>query len=405
MQIEIQSFIIRFGYAVCKPKNRELIRTMNEREYKEIEEERDELEEDLKEPFDPKDIDVVIEPRSLDSIIERIKHQEIDLNTEFQRERNLWSPPVMSRLIESVLVRFPLPAFYFDASDEDKWLVVDGLQRLCTFKRFVVDCEKEYRDRPEDEPLKLVGLEFLNDYEGLTFDKLPHNMQRRLKESQITAHLIKPGTPVDVKYSIFYRINTGGLFLTAQEIRHALNQKGHAAGYLKEVSLMDAFKEIVNVSPRRMQDKELILRHLAFRLHPYDTYKPSMKSFLNTAMKELNDLSMERLEELKKDFIFSLRASRELFGEHVFSKSLLKPTSKPTLNRGLFEVLTVLLAEMSKEERERLLSHREKFLKDFRTLLEDRRFDTYITSSTTGGPQVRERFTKIKKLMSKYTRK
>lgn len=378
---------------------------MNERDYKEIEEEKENLEEDLKEPFDPKDIDVVIEPKSLDSIIARIKHQEIDLNTEFQREGNLWSPPVMSRLIESVLVRFPLPAFYFDASDEDNWLVIDGLQRLCTFKRFIVDCEEKYRDRPEDEPLKLVGLEFLTDFEGLTFDKLPHNMQRRLKESQITAYLIKPGTPEEVKYSIFYRINTGGLLLTAQEIRHALNQKGHAAGYLKEVSRMDAFKGIVNVSPRRMQDRELILRHLAFRLHPYGTYTPSMKSFLNYAMIELNDLSIDRLKDLKNDFITSLEASKKLFGEHVFSKSLLKPTSKPTLNRGLFEVLTVLLAEMSKEEKEKLFAHREEFLSDFKTLLGDRAFDTAITSATTGGPRVKERFTKVKELLFKYTRK
>jgi hypothetical protein len=377
---------------------------MTESDYKEIEGE-EELEEEIKDPFNPKDIDVVIEPRSLDSIIERIKHQEIDLNTEFQREGNLWPPPVMSRLIESVLVRFPLPAFYFDASNEDSWLVVDGLQRLCTFKRFIVDCEEKYRDRPEDEPLKLVGLEFLKDYEGLTFDKLPRNMQRRLKESQITAHLIKPGTPEEVKYSIFYRINTGGLFLTAQEIRHALNRKGYASVYLKEVSRMNAFKEIVNISPRRMQDRELILRHLAFRLHPYETYKPSMKGFLNNAMKELNNLSKDRLEALKNDFITSLGASQELFGEHVFSKSLLKPASKPTLNRGLFEVLTVLLAEMPKEEKERLLSHKEEFLKDFRELLEDRAFDTAITPATTGSHRVRERFDKIKELISQYTRK
>ena len=378
---------------------------MNEHEFKEIEEEREVLEEDLKEPFDPKDIDVVIEPRSLDSIIERIKHQEIDLNTEFQREGNLWPAPVMSRLIESVLVRFPLPAFYFDASNEDNWLVVDGLQRLCTFKQFIVDCEEEYRDRPEDKPLKLVGLEFLIDYEGLTFDKLPRNMQRRLKESQLTTYLIKPGTPEDVKYSIFYRINTGGLLLTAQEIRHALNRNGYAAGYLKEVSRMDEFKEIVNVSPRRMQDRELILRHLAFRLHSYEAYKPPMKSFLNKAMKELNKLSIDRLKDLKDDFIASLVASKALFGEHVFSKSLLKPTSKPILNRGLFEVLTVLLAEMSKEEKEKLFAHKEEFLNKFRALLGDRAFDTAITSATTGGLRVRERFTKIKELLSKYTRK
>ena len=379
-----------------------IVKNMSQGEYKEIDEEKDEIEDDLKEPFDPKDIDTVIEQRSLDSIIARIKHKEIDLNPEFQREGNLWSPPVMSRLIESVLVRFPLPAFYFDASDDDRWLVVDGLQRLYTFKRFVVDCEEKYRDKPGDKPLELKGLEFLRDYEGLTFDKLPHRMQRRLKESQITAYFIKPGTPKEVKYSIFYRINTGGLILNAQEIRNALNQDGLAASYLKEVAGLHLFKDIVNVSPRRMQDRELILRHLAFRLHHYNTYKPSMKGFLNEAMKELNELSREELDQFKDEFISSLETSRQLFGQHAFSKTLIAPKSNPTLNRGLFEVFTVLTAEMSKKERDKLISHKEKFLEEFKVLLEDRTFDRYITSSTTGRTPVQERFEKVKKLIYEF---
>jgi hypothetical protein len=376
-------------------------RNMKEHEYKAIEIEDEDILEDLKEPFDPKAIDIVIEQRSLDSIIERIKHNEIDLNTEFQRGVDLWSPPVMSRLIESVLVRFPLPAFYFDASDDERWLVVDGLQRLCTFKRFVVDCEEKYRD----QPLKLVGLEFLKDYEGMTFDQLPHNMQRRLRESQLTLYFIKPGTPKEVKYSIFYRINTGGLILNAQEIRSTLNQDGHARDYLKEISGLTLFKQIVNISPRRMQDRELILRYLAFRLHPYETYIPSMRSFLNWAMKELNDLHKEKLEQLKNEFISSLETSYKLFGQYVFSKTLITPKVKPTLNRGLFEVLTVLTAEIPGEKREKLLSYKKEFLEDFKTLLKDRTFDRYITSSTTGSTPVKERFREVKKLITRYIEK
>lgn len=378
---------------------------MKEQEYKEIDKEEEDIEEDLKEPFDPKKIDTVIEQRSLDSIIERIKHDEIDLNPEFQRQGNLWSPPVMSRLIESVLVRFPLPAFYFDASDDNRWLVVDGLQRLCTFKRFVVDCEEKYRDQPGDQPLILKGLEFLKDYEGMTFDQLPHNMQRRLREAQMTAYFIKPGTPKEVKYSIFYRINTGGLILNAQEIRNALNQDGHAPAYLKKISELPLFKEVVNVSPRRMQDRELILRHLAFRLHPYETYKPSMRSFLNDAMKELNDLPRETFEQLKNEFISSLKTSFQMFDKHVFSKTLLTPQIRPTLNRGLFEVFTVLVAEMPGEEREKLLSYKKEFLEDFKSLLKDRTFDLYITSSTTGSTPVKERFKEVKKLITRYIKK
>jgi hypothetical protein len=368
-------------------------------EYNELEEEQEEIAADLEEPFDPKAIDIAVEQKSLDSLLSRIKHNEIDLNTEFQREGNLWSPANMSRLIESVLVRFPLPAFYFDASNDDKWLVVDGLRRLYSFKRFVLDCEA---DGEEEEPLRLTGLEFLRDFEGKTFKELPHNMQRRFREAHVTAYLIKPGTPQDVKYSIFYRINTGGLMLNNQEIRHALNQDGHASSYLNDIAKNPIFKRIINVSPKRMQDRELILRHLAFRLHSFERYRPTMKSFLNNAMKELNGLSMPKLEPLKNQFLKSLETSEILFGKHAFSKTLLDPTQRVTLNRGLFEVVTVLLTELSDNGTERLLASKEKFIKDFKKLLKDKEFDKYITSSTAGKTPVHERFARMKALLAEY---
>ena len=99
------------------------------------------------------------------NLIERLKFKEIDMNPDFQRHADLWDNPKMSRLIESILIRFPLPAFYFDASDEDRWLIVDGLQRLSAIKKFVVD-----------KKLKLSGLEYLEDFKGKGYDELPQDL-------------------------------------------------------------------------------------------------------------------------------------------------------------------------------------------------------------------------------------
>src|SRR6218665_2561717 len=91
-------------------------------------------------PFDPNKIDITTKSPSIDILIKRLKADpaEIDLSPAFQRRSDLWDDEKQSRLIESILVKFPLPAFYFDGSDNDKWLVVDGLQRLSSLRNFVV---------------------------------------------------------------------------------------------------------------------------------------------------------------------------------------------------------------------------------------------------------------------------
>ena len=93
----------------------------------------------MEDPFNPQDIDIKTKPMSLDNIIKRLREEEIDLAPDFQRQGNLWPTEKQSQLIESILIKLPLPAFYFDGSDDNKWLVVDGLQRLSAIKNFVVD--------------------------------------------------------------------------------------------------------------------------------------------------------------------------------------------------------------------------------------------------------------------------
>ena len=101
-------------------------------------------------------------------LMDRVRNKEIDLTPGFQRKGGIWSAKAKSQLIESLLIRIPLPAFYMDGSDESKWLVVDGLQRLSTLKGFVMD-----------KTLNFTGLEFLGkECNGKKFDQLPRNLQR-----------------------------------------------------------------------------------------------------------------------------------------------------------------------------------------------------------------------------------
>ena len=100
-------------------------------------------------PFNPNDVEIVTPPFSIGFLIDKIEHNEINMYTDFQRKENLWDQQEQSRLIESILLGLPLPAFYFDAANE-QWDIIDGLQRCCTIENFCVK-----------KTLKLKGLEFL----------------------------------------------------------------------------------------------------------------------------------------------------------------------------------------------------------------------------------------------------
>ncbi|HEB4994185.1 TPA: DUF262 domain-containing protein, partial [Aeromonas hydrophila subsp. hydrophila] len=130
----------------------------------------------LASPFSTKDIKVNTQTIALSALIARLNYDEIDLQPTFQRKSGLWTNTQMSRLIESILLKMPLPIFYFDVSEPGRWLVVDGLQRLSAIKRFAVDNKR---------PLKLTNLEFLGELNGLTYADLPRPMQRVIDETQI----------------------------------------------------------------------------------------------------------------------------------------------------------------------------------------------------------------------------
>ena len=173
-------------------------------------------------PFDPSKIDIQVKSISISTLQSRLKNDELDLTPDFQRQANVWDQKRKSRLIESVLLRIPLPSFYLSEDDDGVYAVVDGLQRLCTLFHFMDHAELNRVTGAKLVPLRLKDLQYLKELEGCSFTELDRKFQRRISELEITANIIRPGTPAAVKFNVFARLNQGGMPLNAQEIRNAI---------------------------------------------------------------------------------------------------------------------------------------------------------------------------------------
>ncbi|MDT8446519.1 MAG: DUF262 domain-containing protein [bacterium] len=341
---------------------------------------------DIRSPFDPSQIRVDTKTPTLDVLIRRMKNEEIDMAPDFQRYGGVWRIEAESRLIESLLIKIPLPAFYFDASDDERWLVVDGLQRLTTIKKFVID-----------KSLQLKGLEFLHDYEGKCFDDLSRALQRRIEETSLVVYLIQPGTPHRVKFDIFKRINTGGQPLSAQEIRHALNQ-GKATVFLKELVEMDCFKQATagSIPSKRMDDRECALRFLAFSMTSPEQYdEDNFDLFLHQAMSRLNESSDEDLAQLKTRFQLAMETAYKLFENDAFRKRFDWEAGRSQINKALFESWSVNLGALNSDEVKRLIERQNDLKRRFINLMHNKPFESAITQGTGSVKRVRMRFEQI----------
>lgn len=353
----------------------------------------------MEKPFDPTLIKIETKTPSLDTLIKRIKSKSVQLNTEsyFQRKDDLWDKTKQSRLIESILIRFPLPAFFFDATDDNNWLVVDGLQRLSSIRNFVVD---------KSQPL--TNMEFLTHLNGKYWFELPENLQRLIEESQVVIYKIMPGTPTDVKFNIFKRINTGGLVLEPQEIRHALFQ-GKPSVFIYELAKMDEFKKATEnkIATHRMLDRDFANRFLGFYLLGVENYGTKefgldLDSYMSKAMAEIYGKSEPELQKIKADFSRAMNLSRKIFGREAFRKVRGTYDRLPPINKALFDALATQLALLSNDESEKLLANAKLFKELLsKELATNNDFFTSVTSATGDKSRTLLRHSKIKDLIDK----
>ena len=317
--------------------------------------------EENEQPFDAEKIRVDQQMLSVKYMLELMDQDLIELNPGYQRRRVWRDNKKKSLLIESLMLRIPIPAFYFYENEDGKYQVIDGQQRLTTIREFV---NGEFR---------LTGLEYLGkDYNKRKFKDLDTKYVQRIYRTQIAVNILDARSPKNVIFDIFRRVNTGGVNLNPQEMRNAIC-KQEVRDFLIKSTKNENYLLATRgrVKDDRMDSQELVLRFYAF-YKAYDYEKnvlhydyPNIAAMLDDAIEELNKMQPSMREELYKKFDLAMRRTYEAFGEYAFSKiqkdGRTVKRNMDYINKSLFSSFSVLLLNKSyddiniKSKKEKLL--------------------------------------------------
>ena len=331
----------------------------------------------------PEEVDVQNLPQTVYEWMRKLDRGTIVTNPEFQRNL-VWKPEQKSLFIESVLLNIPLPPLYVNQRQDGKFILIDGLQRTTALHEFIND------------KFRLSKLRVLTEWNDKFFSKLDIKLQTKIEDKSLLVYVMKPSVPIQMVYDIFHRINTGGTQLTRQEIRNCF-YIGQATDTLKELAESEEFRLAIDngISPKRMKDREAVLRYLAFRILDYQTeYKNDMDDFLGKAMERINIMQADQLQPYKDEFRRVMQLSYQFFGEKNFR--LPTESTRGRINIALMESVSYYFANQTSDLAQK---NKKRIVKNYESLLEDADFLDAIRFSTGDTRRVRTRFLRASEIL------
>lgn len=355
------------------------------------------FEDDIDEYTTDKDTDLIEEEQPFKADLIRIDQQMLSLkyvyelyqdgvlllDPDFQRQYVWDDRKRKSRLIESLMLRIPIPAFYFYERDDARFLVIDGQQRLKTIFDFL------------DGEFKLFGLEYLgNQYNNCRFTDIDPKYQQRIKRTQLNINILDERSPQRVIYDIFRRVNSGGMPLNPQEMRNALCSKKVRTFLRKGANCPEFLTAIRNkINDLRFDRQETFLRFVTlYRRYDFNNYrlmKLSPTKLINLMDQEV--VNLEKISESEEDSIYeafrnSMKRCQVLFGQYAFVNISCDQNNsirvkRDLINKPLLIAFSVLLAD-SKLNNMDLCNNYHDVVNKLATKLMDNSYQNSISKAT-----------------------
>ena len=315
------------------------------------------------------------ESRTIHDVIRRIDKGSYVMDPEFQRDF-IWPEDKQSKLIESVLMRIPLPVFYLAEDNEGRMIAVDGLQRLSTFQNFVGD---KLRLRLPDR----------GELNGKKFSDLESKLQNRIEDCNLIFYIIDSKVPERARLDIFDRVNSG-VALKPQQMRNSLFM-GPATRFLKEEAQTEVFLKATGrgLDRKIMRDREFVNRFCAFQLLGLDEYRGDMDVFLAECLRRMNRMENLELSRVSGKLRRSLANNFMLFKRHAFRKHTSDRQRRSVLNASLWDVMSTGLSCYPEA---RVSACAERLRDAIRSLFLDDEFYEAISFGTNDTRRVKTRF-------------
>ena len=208
----------------------------------------------------------------------------------------------------------PVPPVFLNEDQYGQYSVIDGKQRLTAIQQFLRG------------NLVLQGLEIFSDINGLSFNELPNDLQTVFRtRPTLRAVIILRQSDSDIKFEVFQRLNTGGVWLNPQEIRNS-TYPGPLNDLILEMSEEPSFHRLLGIEDKtrsdiylEMRDAEFVLRFLTFRA-VWPEFQGGMKQSMDRFMQNNQKLSNTQIKRFQKEFLGTLKVVESVFEDHAFQR-------------------------------------------------------------------------------------
>jgi hypothetical protein len=227
---------------------------------------------------------------------------------------------------------------------------------------------------------------------------------QRFRTAAIRCSVLSGWSSHDVLYDIFFRLNSGSVPLTGQELRQVFYTGGLADFLFRVTEQHNPIQLVLRIPgpDPRFADSELILRLLAFMLGVLQ-YTGDMKLFLDGTMKRINGTWDEMAENVEAHYGRILQAFRVLDILVQLPNVGRRPSDGERFdgrfNRALFEVQVYYFA-MNPIAEGVAQGQSGAYRQALSELLQDQDFKQSIEATTKSVARVQTRFQRYRQMLS-----